>query len=51
MHGEAEHDELVHHNLREMQENCDAWFKELLQILEGSVGGMCNELCEVIILI
>ena len=51
MHGEAEHDELVHHNLREMQENCDAWFKELLQILEGSVGGICNELCEVLILI
>jgi hypothetical protein len=39
MHREAEHDELVHHNLREMQENCDAWFKELLQILGGSVAG------------
>jgi len=37
MHGEAEHDELVHHNLREMQGNCDAWFKELLQILEVGV--------------
>jgi hypothetical protein len=37
MHREAEHDELVHRNLREMQENCDAWFKELLQILEVGV--------------
>jgi hypothetical protein len=24
-------------NVHEMQENCDAWFKELLQMLEGSV--------------
>ena len=34
---QAEHDELVNHNVQEMQENCDAWFKELLQMLEGSV--------------
>jgi hypothetical protein len=34
---QAEHDELVNHNVHEMQENCDVWFKELLQMLEGSV--------------
>ena len=37
MNEQAEHDELVNHNVREMQENCGAWFNELLQILEDGL--------------